>query len=316
MSLRIPLTKDQTLQVEFHEIERRLHRLERRTGMPSGGGPTSVQFIGGTTINGSTDLTLINQRLDALEAALAALPEPIEYDDYGLVGPTSAQGLVPETNVPLPPTGVAQHVLTEDHYWGFPQRGLVQVVTPGDETAQTDTVNVLGNLVVTGVISGGTGTTESEDLSPLPSTPGIGPGLASDSHTHQMRIQVEEDGVDLGTVQAVNLIGPGLDVVYEPNIAATISADAYGRWPLDEASGTRLSVLGMAPSLSENGGTVPTAAGRFGLAASSTDADTFGLRATLTAPLAISAGLTVAFWFYAPASASNNPKSMFGLASG
>jgi hypothetical protein len=133
VSLRIPLSPDQTLQTEFHEIERRLRRLEKRTGTTAGN--TTIQVLGGGAAQ-PVNLTSILNRLDALEAALAAIPDPDEFDIavFGAVGTSSATGVVPAPGVPLPPTGVAQHLLTENATWGFPLRGLIGVATPGTQT--------------------------------------------------------------------------------------------------------------------------------------------------------------------------------------
>jgi hypothetical protein len=152
MSLRIPIGADQTLQVEFHEVERRLRRLERRTGTSVGS--TTLQVIGGG--GGSTvDLKPITDRLDALELALASMEEPIT-NDFGANGPAAVHGLVPTPGTFVPPTGVGDHVLKEDATWGFPLRGLIGAATPGDETTGSDTVNLLANLIATGkVVSSG-----------------------------------------------------------------------------------------------------------------------------------------------------------------
>jgi len=90
--------------------------------------------------------------------------------------------------------------------------------------------------------------------------------------------------------------------------------DLYGYWPLDETSGsTRVCTLGAGPDLLEVGGAVADTTGRFGNAASSTEADTSALSATLVPPLAVSAGLTIAFWFQWPAYSSASPKTMLAL---
>ena len=150
MSLRIPLTRDQTLQTEFHEIERRLRKLEKRTGLEAGG--ASRVTVLGSSGAGSVNLTPILQRIEALEDLVATLPTEI-YQDFGGVGATSNHGLVPAPGTSQPPTGVGQHLLTESGTWGFPHRGLTHVVTPGDENSGSDTVNVLGNLTALGTIS-------------------------------------------------------------------------------------------------------------------------------------------------------------------
>lgn len=153
MALRIPLTRDQTVQTEFHEIERRLRKLERKTGVTVGGSVTTIQSIGGTS--SSVNLGPILDRLDAIEAALLALPDPddVDFAVFGGVGATASSGAVPDPGTHLPPTGVADHVLKENATWGFPLRGLVQVTTPGDITFAADSVNVLGSVGVAGDVS-------------------------------------------------------------------------------------------------------------------------------------------------------------------
>jgi hypothetical protein len=152
LSLRIPLTKDQTLQVEFHEVERRLRRLEKGLGVTPGG---SVVRVASTTGGGSGSASLgsITARIEAIEAAIASLPTISDIPDFGPVGGSASRGLVPSPGTAEPPTGVAQHVLTEDNDWGFPLRGLIGVATPGDETAACDVVNVNASLHVAGALS-------------------------------------------------------------------------------------------------------------------------------------------------------------------
>jgi hypothetical protein len=149
MALRIPLSPDQTAQVEFHEIERRLRRLEKTLGTNASQGSRITVF--GSSGGGSVNLTPILARITALEDAVANI-SPTTYQDFGGVGATSSRGLVPEPGVPEPPTGVAQHLLTESGEWGFPLRGLIGVATPGDETVGSDTVNLEANLIATGKV--------------------------------------------------------------------------------------------------------------------------------------------------------------------
>ena len=132
MSLRIPLSPDQTLQTEFHEIERRLRRLEKQTGVNAGNTP--IQVLGGG--GGVTNLQPLITRIEALETVVAAIPDPDDFDIsvFGAVGPSSSTGIVPEPGVAVPPTGLAQHVLTEEAEWAFPLRGLAAVVTSGEQT--------------------------------------------------------------------------------------------------------------------------------------------------------------------------------------
>ena len=150
MSLRIPLTPDQTLQTEFHEIERRLRKLEKATGV---GINSSRVLIAGSSGTGTVNLQPIFDRLNDLEAAIAGLPDPITTD-FGAVGPTSVHGLVPAPGVTEPPPGVAEHVVKEDGEWGFPFRGLVQVLSPGTASGTgSDSLNVEGSLGVNGDLS-------------------------------------------------------------------------------------------------------------------------------------------------------------------
>jgi len=147
VSLRIPLTPDQTLQVEFHEIERRLRRLEKAQGNAASG---SVRIVsgGGST---SVDLTSIYARLDALEAGIIGVDD---IPNLTGVGSAAQKGLAPSPGLAEPPTGVAQHLLTEDATWGFPLRGLIGVSTSGEQTdLPYDVVDVLAALHVTGPLS-------------------------------------------------------------------------------------------------------------------------------------------------------------------
>ena len=141
MSLRIPLTNDQTLQTEFHEIERRLRKLEKATGV------TVSQTVLRTSTSSSSGVNLqsVYDRLTALEAAVTALGSfgIDDLPDFGGVGATEARGLVPTPGFAEPPTGVAQHLLTESGEWGFPLRGLIGVSTSGEQTdPPSDVVNI------------------------------------------------------------------------------------------------------------------------------------------------------------------------------
>lgn len=92
----------------------------------------------------------------------------------------------------------------------------------------------------------------------------------------------------LGKVAGTLTLWPGL-----PGMA-----DLYAYWPLDETTGTRAKTLGSAASadLLESGGAVASAAGYFSRAASSTQADTSSLAATIT-PVDWSGGFTLAIRF-------------------
>jgi hypothetical protein len=144
MALRIPLTHDQTLQTEFHEIERRLRKLE--TAAAKIGTNSSVILGSGGT--GSPSLGSVYARLTALEQALAALGA-VTVPELGPVGASAQAGIAPDPGLYAAPTGVAEHVLKEDATWGFPFRGLVQVGTSGEQTQPPyDVLNVFGGLQV------------------------------------------------------------------------------------------------------------------------------------------------------------------------
>jgi hypothetical protein len=113
MALRIPLTSDQTLQTEFHEIERRLRKLEHATGTVAG--TTNIRVIGGGGGGATVDLKPILERLDLLETQVAAGSDPASLiPNFGPEGATSVRGLVPEPGSAAQPTGIAGHVLLAD----------------------------------------------------------------------------------------------------------------------------------------------------------------------------------------------------------
>jgi hypothetical protein len=151
LTLRIPLSPDQTLAVEFHEIERRLRKLEKATGTGSNSSVRIIQSGGGGS---TTDLTPILSRLNALEAAVAVIPDT-DFSEFGGVGEESDRGLVPAPGTSLPPTGLAGHVLVEDGEWGFPFRGLVQVATSGEQDSPPyDVLNVQAGLSAGSIVAG------------------------------------------------------------------------------------------------------------------------------------------------------------------
>ena len=153
MSLRIPLTSDQTLQVEFHEIERRLRKIEKGLGV-NAGSTSVIRVSGGSGGTSTVNLQPIYDRLDVIETTLLDLAATPAIVDYRVVGASSAAGLVPDPGVSEPPTGVAQHVLTEDNEWGFPLRGLIGVATSGEQTdLPYDVVDVSAALHVEGPLS-------------------------------------------------------------------------------------------------------------------------------------------------------------------
>lgn len=154
MSLRIPLTSDQTLQTEFHEIERRLRKLEKTTGVTVS--QTVLRSSG--TSSGTVNLGPIYDRLTALETALVALGSfgIDDLPDFGGVGATEARGLVPTPGFAEPPTGVAQHLLTESGEWGFPLRGLIGVSTSGEQTDPPyDVVDLSAGVHIAGPVAVG-----------------------------------------------------------------------------------------------------------------------------------------------------------------
>ena len=151
MSLRIPLAPDQTLAVEFHEIERRLRKLERETGVSS----VSTIRVTGAGSSVPVNLSGILARLAALEAAIGTV-DVDSLPNLGPVGAGAQKGLAPSPGLALPPTGVAQHLLNEDAEWGFPLRGLVDVSTSGEHTdSPYDVVNVSAGVHVSGPVSFG-----------------------------------------------------------------------------------------------------------------------------------------------------------------
>jgi hypothetical protein len=141
MSLRIPLGVDQTTQVEFHEIERRLRKLERAVGQAAGN--TTVRVIGSGNGSAGVNLQPLLDRITALENAVAGLGGSDDLPELGPVGSEAQAGIAPDPGIAEPPTGVAQHLLTEDATWGFPLRGLVGVETSGEQTEPPyDVVNL------------------------------------------------------------------------------------------------------------------------------------------------------------------------------
>lgn len=158
MSLRIPLTPDQTMQVEFHEIERRLRKLERQIGKGTGG-DTYISVSGGGLTGGRVpstpttitehDMELLLDRVAVLEDAVANL-DTSEVPVFKEAGPGAARGIVPSPEAVTPPTGMTAEYLEEDATWSYPYRGLIHIATAGDETIGTDILNVAGALHVAG----------------------------------------------------------------------------------------------------------------------------------------------------------------------
>lgn len=166
MTLRVPLGGDQTLQTEFHEIERRLRKLEKGVlGPTRSSSLNTLQIIGGGSNSTPVDLSQINARLSALENELANLTDPEEgtLSVFGGVGPSASQGLVPDPGTAEPPTGVGAHLLVEDSTWGFPFRGLAGVATSGSDKAQ-DVLALSAGLHVAHDLSSGNLVTGDADI--------------------------------------------------------------------------------------------------------------------------------------------------------
>lgn len=150
MALRIPLTPDMTLQTEFHEIERRLRKLEKVTGTASNS--TTIKVVGGG--GGAVDLSAIYSRLAALESAVAQPVDLSGLAEFQPAGDGSSKGLVPAPDEAAPPTGLADQYLEEDGTWSWPFRGLFNVATQGNENGYGgDTLNLLGSLGILGNFS-------------------------------------------------------------------------------------------------------------------------------------------------------------------
>jgi hypothetical protein len=146
MALRIPLSPDQTLQTEFHEVERRLRALEKRTGVTVGSSIRVVNTSSGAGV--PINLQPFLDRLTALEQQVNNLPTPVT-NNFGGVGATSAAGLVPAPGVPEPPTGLSEHLILENGAWGYPFRGMIQRATV-DSLQLSETLDILGSLSVSG----------------------------------------------------------------------------------------------------------------------------------------------------------------------
>lgn len=154
------------------------------------------------------------------------------------------------------------------------------------------------------------------DLSDQPISEGTSTLLARADHVHLKLIQAEDDGVDIGSVSAINVLTPGLDVAFEPNLTGALPGKIYARWALDETSGTRYKTEGTATSadLAEAVASVASAAGKFGNAVDCTPATTSYLENTsLTPSFDASSDYTISVWFYVPAFVSTEPKSLMLL---
>ena len=145
---------------------------------------------------------------------------------------------------------------------------------------------------------------------------GTATGLARSDHKHRRDVWVEESGVDQGVVNALNFMGPEIEVETESNLTGSLLTGLYGYWSLDEASGTRFRNLGTGPDLSEQISAVGSATGKFGLAAASAEAGTYGLGGAVSPALGLGAGLTWSFWFWWDAWTLGNPQSLFLLDNG
>jgi len=143
-----------------------------------------------------------------------------------------------------------------------------------------------------------------------PSAEGTSDKFARADHEHQRDVWVEESGVDLDVVNALNF--EGIDVVVEPNLTGSLLTDLYGYWSLDEASGTRRIAIGVGPDLLETGGAVASIAGKFNLAVDSNKTNTQYLKGTFT-PRSFDAGLTVACWVNLDTNPPVSPGGIFAL---
>lgn len=253
MTLRIPLTQDTTLRTTMEEIERRLRKLEKRTGVSPAVGNTTVQIIG----NSGSGLTINNliQRIEALEEALENVPQDAEdlgITVFGGAGPSAHEGLVPSPEVHASPDGITQAVLTEDATFEIPHRGLVQVVTPGDETVGADKLELQGSLHIAGDLSANK--IACNDLS----AHGTILGRVEDP------LEIESDLVSVGNVDILNVNSGTLRI--EPDYTGRLRSECAARWRFEETSGVRVDEIhGLTltdPTL------VGYAAGKYGNAAS------------------------------------------------
>jgi len=150
LSLRIPLTNDQTLQTEFHEIERRLRKLEKSLGR---GGTTTILSMGGggggnVLAAPTVDLSQIEDRLSTLETIVDGL-DAVTIPVFGPVGTNASSGIVPSPEQSDPPSEIADQYLQEDTTWSFPLRGLVFNATNGVADIDThEVVDLHGGLHV------------------------------------------------------------------------------------------------------------------------------------------------------------------------
>ncbi len=108
----------------------------------------------GSSGAGSVNLTPIIARIEALEDFIANLPSQT-FNDFGGVGGSANRGLVPTPGTSEPPTGVAQHLLTESGEWGYPLRGLIGVVTSGEQSDPAADVVALQAGLHAGNVSAG-----------------------------------------------------------------------------------------------------------------------------------------------------------------
>jgi hypothetical protein len=108
-----------------------------------------VRVIGSGNGSAGVNLQPLLDRITALENAVAGMGGSDDLPELGPVGADAQAGIAPDPGIAEPPTGVAQHLLTEDATWGFPLRGLVGVVTSGEQTEPPyDVVNLNAGLHV------------------------------------------------------------------------------------------------------------------------------------------------------------------------
>ena len=160
-------------------------------------------------------------------------------------------------------------------------------------------------------------TGEASDLTEQKTSGGSSALLARADHAHQKLIQAEENGTDLGSISALNVLSPGLEVDIEPNLTGSLLTDLVGYWPLDETTGSRAMRTGSLTTslLSGVGGTVGSMTGKFDLAATQVEEGFRGvcLAGTLSPTVDWSSGGTIAMWFYMDTAATAADAFMFCL---
>lgn len=174
-----------------------------------------------------------------------------------------------------------------------------------------DALGLYGSGSGGGVASSGAG--PAVDLSDQASAEGRSNLGARADHLHLKLIGAETDGVTWGSVSALNVVTPGLEVVYEPNLTGSLLTGHLAYYPFDEAAGSgRVCRIGSWPTLAETGGTVATAAGKFGTAISCAYSDTSYLHGTFT-PRNFNNGFTMAAWIWMDGTPPAKPGRLFSV---